>query len=121
MRKKFPIFKAAIKNRVSYAVANRMNGDIVAPTVPTMFIHPKLTEVISEGYNSAMNTKNMPQTAFKVILKHAKTIIYKTDTMSIWSSVCLSIKDKIPKMAVNKTTNKNDILQYLFLSTRLII
>lgn len=98
-----------------------MKGDIVAPTVPTMFIHPKLTEVISEGYNSAINTKNMPQTAFKVILKHANTIIYKTDTMSIWLSVCLSTKDRTPNTVVNSATNKNDILQYFFLSTRLII
>lgn len=75
MRKKLPMFNRAIKNNVTSAVASLINGDIVAPTVPTILIQPKLTDVISAGYNYAINTKNIPQTAFKVILKHASTII----------------------------------------------
>ena len=68
------------------AVASRINGDMVAPTVPTMFIHPKLTEVISEGYNSAIKTKNIPHTEFNVILRQAKTIISRIEMISTSSS-----------------------------------
>ncbi len=76
------MFNTAIKNKVISAVASLIKGEIVAPTVPTILIHPKLTDVISAGYNSAINTKKIPQTAFKVILRHASTTISKIDTTS---------------------------------------
>jgi len=40
------MLRKAMRKSVVYAVASLIKGDIVAPTVPTMFIHPKLTEVI---------------------------------------------------------------------------
>lgn len=76
------MFRKAIMKRVISAVANRINGDNVAPIVPTIFIHPKLTDVISAGYSSAINTKNIPQTAFNVILKSPRTIISNIDMKS---------------------------------------
>jgi hypothetical protein len=39
-------FNEHIRNIVDDAEDSRMNGDNVAPTVPTMLVHPKLSEVI---------------------------------------------------------------------------
>lgn len=44
-----PKFNAAIKNKVNYAVANLINGEIVAPIFPTTLTHPKLIDVIYAG------------------------------------------------------------------------
>jgi len=44
--KKAEVFKMHIKNIVDEAEDKRINGDIVAPTVPTIEVHPKLNDVI---------------------------------------------------------------------------
>lgn len=115
MKKKFPIFNTAMRKSVISAVAKRINGEKVAPSVPTIFIHPKLTDVISAGYNSAMNTKNIPQTAFNVILKHPSTIISKIVTTFTWLFWWLSMIDRIPNNVVKTLIRRKDIWQYFFL------
>lgn len=86
MRKKLIMFSKAMRKSVILAVMSLINGDTVPPTVPMMLIHPKLTDVISAGYSSAIKTKKMPQTAFNVILRQASTIISRTETAFTSSS-----------------------------------
>jgi hypothetical protein len=49
IKKKLIILRKAIRKRVVSAVASLIKGAIVAPRVPTILIHPKLTEVIYAG------------------------------------------------------------------------
>lgn len=62
-------------NIVALAVSNLMKGAAEAPIVPTALTHPKDSEVMFEGNNSAIYTKKMPHTLFKTNLrKPSRTI-----------------------------------------------
>jgi hypothetical protein len=59
---------------VNWAVAKRINGDIVAPAVPTVLTQPKEREVTLAGNNYTMKTKKTPQVEFRKNRRKARTI-----------------------------------------------
>lgn len=90
-----------------------MKGEIDAPTVPIMLVHPKLNDVIYAGYISAINTKNTPHTAFnanRIIARTIISIIYmKLILLSLSES--LSNSERIPIINVEIATIKKDTAQ----------